>query len=218
MGITKPPLPLPPPSLLFLLLLRRPHPPYHSRRPREPFRPCDPDIFPHVIASPPLICRSDSLFLGRKVPALSASDKLQPGHSYFLLPTHFFHSVLSFVTLVSSSSSSSFAGRFDIERTEKGMVRVRVKDDAFADDGGVGGGRNKHFDAEGGLVLEGEKTRRRLRVCDSEELERECRQLVGCRLKEWKPRLETIMESSSRGCRRRSVVLRLVSSRRRKEN
>lgn len=156
-----------------------------------------------------LICRSDSFFIGQKVPPLSASDHLQPGHSYFLLPSHFFHSVLSFVTLSSSllllntntnnkkPSAVPFQS-FDIQRTEKGiMLQVKVKDEAVTNHN-----NNDYID---------DKESKGSAICDSEELEKEYRQLVGF-CKQWKPRLETISEISS-GNGAKSLFLLLIGSR-----
>ncbi|CAL5338052.1 unnamed protein product [Camellia sinensis] len=53
------------------------------------------------------VCRSDSLYIGQKIPPLSQEDQLQPGHNYFLLPIHFFQSALSFLTITSFASSST---------------------------------------------------------------------------------------------------------------
>ncbi|ONK63144.1 uncharacterized protein A4U43_C07F11860 [Asparagus officinalis] len=59
---------------------------------------------------------------------------------------------------------------------KKGMVRVRVKDEALVGDSDVS--RRKHFSARGGMLDEEE--RRRLRVFDRKELEKEC-WLIGMR-------------------------------------
>ncbi|KAL8230128.1 hypothetical protein R6Q57_015028 [Mikania cordata] len=54
-----------------------------------------------------MVCRSDSFYIGQKIPPLAQNDRLQPGHTYFLLPAHLFHSVLSFVTIASFTAASS---------------------------------------------------------------------------------------------------------------
>lgn len=133
-----------------------------------------------------LICRSDSFYIGRKVPALSESDELQPGNSYFLLPTHFFHSVLSFVTVATSLTSASSGSKpvirpFDIHKTAAGTLQIRVSDEfieAAESDGEVKGKCG--------------------RVCTTEALEKDYRQLVRCRSRQWKPELETIREFGMR--------------------
>lgn len=54
-----------------------------------------------------MVCRSDSLYIGQKIPSLSDHSLLQPGHTYFLLPSHLFNSALSFVTVASILSSKN---------------------------------------------------------------------------------------------------------------
>ncbi|XP_043714504.1 F-box protein At1g47056-like [Telopea speciosissima] len=82
----------------------------------------------------------ESFYIGQKIQALSEDDQLQPGHNYFLLPKHFFHSVLSFVTIASSFASSSkqqaflkkaasCGQAFDIQRTPSGSLQIRVSDE-----------------------------------------------------------------------------------------
>ncbi|KAG0495629.1 hypothetical protein HPP92_000320 [Vanilla planifolia] len=118
-----------------------------------------------------LICRSDSFFIGQKVPPLAAGDVLLPGQSYFLLPAPFFASVLSFVSLASSFSSCGGPSKllllrpFEIQKTAAGRLQLRVSEE-FVD----------------GL---------------REELEKEYRELV-VRARIWKPKLETIREERRR--------------------
>ncbi|KAJ3671785.1 hypothetical protein LUZ60_007864 [Juncus effusus] len=139
-----------------------------------------------------LICRSDSFLIGQKVPALNAGDKLQPGHSYFILPSHFFHSVLSFVSLASSLlvSNSSNNGKkmaalrpFDIQKTPAGALQIRVCDEFLID---------KVTDEKMEREVE-----RKGRVCSTEELEKEYKELC-CRGKKWRPRLDAVMEGMER--------------------
>ncbi|XP_010910218.1 uncharacterized protein [Elaeis guineensis] len=150
-----------------------------------------------------LVCRSDSFFIGQRVPPLAAGDQLQPGHSYFLLPSHFFHSVLSFVTLAASFADSTkkppLLRPFDIHKTPAGALQIRVSDE-FLD-------RLRMEEEE----ME-EMERRGRRVCTTEALEKDYRQLV--RSRSWKPKLETIRESERK---RRSRGLTFGGIRRRKK-
>ncbi|CAL9191306.1 uncharacterized protein LOC135613506 [Musa acuminata AAA Group] len=129
-----------------------------------------------------LVCRSDAFFIGQKVPPLAAGDQLQPGHSYFLLPSHFFHSVLSFVTLATSLLAPSGAGKrallrpFDIQKTASGTLQIRVADEFLKEESRDGTSR----------------------LVTTEALEKEYRTLVRCRSSQWKPKLETIRESERR--------------------
>ncbi|XP_008812132.1 uncharacterized protein LOC103723099 [Phoenix dactylifera] len=150
-----------------------------------------------------LVCRSDCFFIGQRVPALAAGDQLQPGHSYFLLPSHFFHSVLSFVTLAASFANSiknsPFLRPFDIHKTPSGTLQIRVSDE-FLD--------RLRMEQEEMEEME----RRGRRVCTTEALEKDYRQLV--RSRSWKPKLETIRESERK---RRSRGLAFDRIRRRKK-
>ncbi|KAK1381644.1 hypothetical protein POM88_028388 [Heracleum sosnowskyi] len=81
------------------------------------------------------ICNSESLYIGKKISALSEDDQLQLGHDYFLLPIHFFDSALSFVTVTSFASkisniktpSLSNCQLFEIQKTESGFLKIRVR-------------------------------------------------------------------------------------------
>ncbi|PKA59722.1 hypothetical protein AXF42_Ash011846 [Apostasia shenzhenica] len=122
-----------------------------------------------------LVCRPDSFIIGQKVPALSASDELELGHSYFLLPTQFFDSALSFVTVASLLAGVGGGGslrHFDIQVTGAGKLQIRI--------------------------CENLAERRAGLVCTTAELEREYEQLVGSRSRPWRPKLETIRQSSER--------------------
>ncbi|XP_010910046.1 uncharacterized protein [Elaeis guineensis] len=147
-----------------------------------------------------LICRSDSFFIGQRVPALVAGDQLQPGHSYFLLPSEFFHSVLSFVTLATSFANSiknpPLLRPFDIHKTPAGTLQIRVSDEFL----------------ERLIMEQDEMERKGRRVCTTEALEKDYRQLV--RSRSWKPKLETIRESERK---RRSRGLAFGGIRRRKK-
>ena len=87
---------------------------------------------------------------------------------------------------------------FDIRKTEKGVLQVRVRDEMIVD-------KSELAESE-----EESTSKRQLRICGSEELEKEYKQIVGCRLRQWKPRLETITETTSSERRRRSVLLLMV--------
>jgi PADRE domain len=135
-----------------------------------------------------LICRSDSFFIGQKVPALSAGERLQPGQSYFVLPSQFFHSVLSFVSLASSLlvSNTQNNGKkmpalrpFDIQKTAAGTLQIRVCDEFLV-----------------GKVTE-EELETRGRVCSSAELEKEYKELC-CKVNKWRPRLDAVREGVER--------------------
>ncbi|ERN06367.1 hypothetical protein AMTRI_Chr06g191370 [Amborella trichopoda] len=150
-----------------------------------------------------LICDGDSFFIGQKIPALSEKDELKLGHKYFLLPKHFFQSVLSFVSLASfasdqispspSGSSPDLMARrktfvkkaancrpFDIHKAPNGGLQIRVSDEFIAKlmESGSNGEEEERF---------------RGKVCTSRELQKDYMQLV--RSRPWRPKLETIKES-----------------------
>lgn len=141
-----------------------------------------------------LVCRADAAFtIGQKVPALSAADRLLPGHSYFLLPSQFFHSVLSFVSLASSlllagGDAGGNGGKvrpFRIRRSPTGALQITVCDqllvnsDTSSGGGGSGGGDSSSSS----------------RVCTDEALEKEYREMVKARReRRWTPKLATIGE------------------------
>ncbi|XP_042499243.1 uncharacterized protein LOC122077373 [Macadamia integrifolia] len=155
-----------------------------------------------------LVCHSESFYIGQKIPALSEEDELQPGHKYFLLPKHFFQSVLSFVTIASfaasspsSSSSNSYSSKqaflkraaaaascqpFDIKRTPSGSLQIRVSDEFIS-----------KLMEEGKTKEEGiHRNETKGGVCNTPQLQKDYEQLVGYR--QWKPKLETIRESERR--------------------
>uniref|UniRef100_A0A5K1AJP1 DUF4228 domain-containing protein n=2 Tax=Nymphaea colorata TaxID=210225 RepID=A0A5K1AJP1_9MAGN len=157
-----------------------------------------------------LVCHSDSFCIGRKIPALSADEELQLGHKYFLLPKHFFQSVLSFVSLASLASSSSRVVKnvagirpFDISKTPEGSLQIRVSDEFIA-----------KLMEEGKVKEEDEGTNRKThqqqrkqvqpikgKVCTTAQLQKDYTQLVGYRSQQWKPKLETIRESEKKSSR-----------------
>ncbi|KAL0004769.1 hypothetical protein SO802_012330 [Lithocarpus litseifolius] len=162
-----------------------------------------------------LVCRSDSIYIGQKIPALSENDELQPGHKYFLLPKHFFQSVLSFVTIASFASSShqqestsspliskdsrnAFLKKaatcqpFDIQKTTSGCLRIRVSDEFISqllEEGKMREENEEKSDSSS-------KATAKSVVCTTPQLQKEYQQLVGSRL--WKPKLETIKEKEKR--------------------
>lgn len=58
-----------------------------------------------------MVCRSDTLYIGQKIPPLPENQVLRPGNTYFLLPSHLFQSVLSFVTVASILSAAAATSR-----------------------------------------------------------------------------------------------------------
>ncbi|KAM1847883.1 hypothetical protein ACFX1X_012157 [Malus domestica] len=140
------------------------------------------------------VCRSDSFYIGQKIPALSEDDQLQLGHKYFLLPQQFFQSVLSFVTIASfsntkDSSRNAFLRKaascepFDIQKTPSGCLRIRVSDEFISQLL-----EEKKLNEEEDTAA----TEAKSRVCTTAQLQKDYTQLVGSRL--WKPRLEPIRE------------------------
>ncbi|XP_020107381.1 uncharacterized protein LOC109723437 [Ananas comosus] len=150
-----------------------------------------------------LVCRADAAFtIGQKVPALSAADRLLPGHSYFLLPSHFFHSVLSFVSLASSlllaggngNGNGNGGGKvrpFRIRRSPTGALQIIVCDQLLM---------NSDKNTMKSTAEENEKEMTSScggssRVCTDEALEKEYREMVKARReRRWTPKLATIGE------------------------
>ncbi|XP_026377144.1 uncharacterized protein LOC113271479 [Papaver somniferum] len=174
-----------------------------------------------------LICHSDSFYIGQKIQALSEKDKLQLGHKYFLLPQHLFQSVLSFVTIASFAAASKSSSQvsplnttpssvsstnsvltakvrknadvlnkvkscqpFDIRKTASGSLQIRVSDEFIS----------KLMESPSSVKEDDEENededRVKQRICNTPQLQKDYSQLVGCS-KQWKPKLETISESSS---------------------
>ncbi|KAJ6800964.1 uncharacterized protein M6B38_200510 [Iris pallida] len=165
-----------------------------------------------------LVCHSESFLIGQKVPALSAEEQLQPGQSYFLLPTHFFHSVLSFVTVASSlvamvtappaaaaERRKSFVRPFDIRKTEKGMLQIRISEEVL-----IGNDDEEEEEVMKEESRRGSSCCKSLwRVCSSEELEKDYKQLVLLgRRRERNSSLETITEHTRTSKRRRWLLFR----------
>ncbi|KAG0464058.1 hypothetical protein HPP92_020127 [Vanilla planifolia] len=96
---------------------------------------------------------------------MSAAEKLQLGQSYFLLPCHFFQSVLSFVEVASSLAGEG--GRslrhLGIHRTDMGKLQIRIVEALEVR----------------GLGKEGERKRGNWLVCTTSALEKEYERMVG---------------------------------------
>lgn len=145
-----------------------------------------------------MVCRSDSFYIGQKIPPLSENDQLQLGHKYFLLPKHFFQTVLSFVTIASFASSrdsrNAFLKKaaacqpFDIQKTPSGCPRIRVSDEFLS-----------QLMEEGNIKEENEKglSKFKSKVCTTPQLQKDYTQLIGLS-RQWKPKLETIKETEKR--------------------
>ncbi|KAG0465530.1 hypothetical protein HPP92_019694 [Vanilla planifolia] len=135
------------------------------------------------------VCRSDEFFIGQKVPAMSAAEKLQLGQSYFLLPCHFFQSVLSFVEVASSLAGEG--GRslrhLGIHRTDMGKLQIRIAE---------------ALEGSGDWEKEGERKRGNWLVCTTSALEKEYERMVGWKSRQWRPKLDRIDESSEKKAQR----------------
>lgn len=176
-----------------------------------------------------MVCRSDSFYIGQKIPPLSQHDRLQPGHTYFLLPTRLFHSVLSFVTIASFANScqhqdmddsnanmmkmkaaflkkaaASSCSPFDIQKTSSGTLRIRVSElfisQLMMDQ------TNKEL-----IDLETAADDPDL-LCTTPQLHREYKQLVVGSRRGWKPKLEMIKETPPPIGKKRKVKMLLSAS------
>ncbi|GMI67148.1 hypothetical protein like AT1G28190 [Hibiscus trionum] len=144
-----------------------------------------------------MICRSDSLYIGRKIPPLSMDDKLRLGHNYFLFPQKVFQSALSFVTIASFANARYSSPRlpnkaaacqpFYVEKSEFGCLRIRVSDEFIRE------------------LMEESKTKDGVEescssssVCTTPQLQKQYALLVGPSGRNWKPKLETIREKKKR--------------------
>ncbi|KAF8694194.1 hypothetical protein HU200_038321 [Digitaria exilis] len=147
-----------------------------------------------------LVCRSDALLIGEKIPAVAPGDELEPGKAYFLLPAHLFHSVLSFVSLATSlllmltkaaedaaaaaagGGAAKAAGKkpFELHRMDSGALQIKFSDDFLA-------GWEEAPAAEepaAAVLLGGDK-----------RLAKDYEELVGySKSRRWAPKLETIEE------------------------
>lgn len=152
-----------------------------------------------------LVCRSDSFYIGQKIPTLSENEKLQLGQNYFLLPNQFFQTVFSFVTIASLASRNAFFKKaascrqpFDIHKSASGCPRIRVSDEFISQLIEQGSCSNK---------LRGDDDATSLtKVCNTAQLHKDYTQLVG--LRRWKPKLETIREKEKNKKRFSSFVMK----------
>ncbi|KAL5538628.1 hypothetical protein UlMin_044507 [Ulmus minor] len=151
-----------------------------------------------------LVCRSDSLYIGQKIPPLSDHDKLELGHDYFLLPNHFFQSVLSFVTIATSFASAG-AGKnafvkkaancqpFDIQKTATGCLRIRVSGEFISQLI-----LEQQAVATGKIPIRNDEdiVDSKCRLCTTPQLHKDYTQLVRSSSRQWKPKLDTIKEQT----------------------
>ncbi|CAH1417365.1 unnamed protein product [Lactuca virosa] len=186
-----------------------------------------------------MVCRSDSFYIGQKIPPLSQHERLQPGHTYFLLPTHLFHSVLSFVTIASFTASSkqdredsngnmkmkaaflkkaaaSSCSPFDIQKTSSGTLRIRVSElfisQLMMDQAATAATGNHHRGKELIDLKEAADL-----LCTTPQLHREYKQLVVGSRRGWKPKLEMIKETPSKGKRKVKMLFSASISRMKKK-
>ncbi|XP_074343126.1 uncharacterized protein LOC141680951 [Apium graveolens] len=150
------------------------------------------------------ICISESLYIGKKISALSEDDELQLGHYYFLLPIHFFDSALTFVTITSFA-----AALFEMQKTDSGFLKIRVREEFI-------------FRLMEAAAKEDEKRKKMInnisrQLCTTPELWKEYKQLVLVkRSRPSKPKLKIIRETHSSEtkncCNRKRVALLLVAA------
>ncbi|KAL4379049.1 hypothetical protein GQ457_02G010420 [Hibiscus cannabinus] len=146
-----------------------------------------------------MVCRSDSFYIGQKIPPLSLHDQLQLGHDYFLLPKRFFQSVLSFVTIASFANDAQSRNAvlkkaaacrpFIVQKSPSGCLRIRVSDEFVRQLMEEGRMKEGTEDEETGT---GESNNR---VCSTPQLRKQYTLLVGSWRRHWKPKLETIKET-----------------------
>lgn len=184
-----------------------------------------------------LICNSDSFFIGQQVPVLSETDELKLGQRYFLLPRHFFQSVLSFASIASIAVASaqysrpnipsgkkaaacSYKPAFDVVKTSSGSVQIKVSDEFM-----------QRLTEKRKVRVDGEEEAAVLGAKDADiecwkggllfttpQLQKDYSQLVGWRRSaQWRPKLDAIREE--RGSKFPSFgVLKLVKERAHHEN
>ncbi|XP_039016892.1 uncharacterized protein LOC120147644 [Hibiscus syriacus] len=151
-----------------------------------------------------MVCRSDSFYIGQKVPPLSVHHQLQLGHDYFLLPKRFFQSVLSFVSIASFANDAQSRNAvlkkaaacqpFVIQKSSSGCLRIRVSGEFIRQL--MEEGRMKEETEERGA---GESNNR---VCSTPQLQKQYALLVGSS-RHWKPKLETIKETEKKKKKRK---------------
>ncbi|KAI3818056.1 hypothetical protein L1987_11858 [Smallanthus sonchifolius] len=195
-----------------------------------------PIMVSEVMTEECMVCRSDSFYIGQKIPPLAQHDRLQPGHTYFLLPAHLFHSVLSFVTIASFTSSSCSKGQqdhmgvnavdanmkmkaaflkkaaasscspFDIQKTPSGTLRIRVSEMFISQL------MMDQASKQGQELIDVEASADHL-LCTTPQLHREYKQLVVGSRRGWKPKLEMIKETPLKGKRKVKMLLSASISR-----
>lgn len=174
-----------------------------------------------------LICNTDPFFIGQKVPVLSETDALKLGQRYFMLPRHFFQSVLSFASIPSIAVASaqysspnipsgkkaaacSYKPAFDVVKTSSGSVQIKVSDEFVlrltekrkvrvdGEEAAMLGAKDADIECwKGGLL------------CTTPQLRKDYSQLVGWRRSaQWRPKLDTIREE--RGSKFQSFRGKLV--------
>lgn len=170
-----------------------------------------------------LVCRSDSFYIGQKIPALSENAKLQLGHKYFLLPKHLFQSVLSFVTIASFASSNHSRSAPVLSSSNNALIMRDHSKNAFVKKAASSncqpfiirkspsGSLQIRVSDEfiSNLMQEGRikdggddddedenSARPKGKICTTPQLQKEYSILVESR--QWKPKLETIRESKRR--------------------
>ncbi|XP_024312690.1 uncharacterized protein LOC100826706, partial [Brachypodium distachyon] len=156
----------------------------------------------HVV----VLCRADGFRLGRPAPVLAASDRLEPGRTYVLLPadrlpargrgavTAASPSALSYHGKGSSSSPSLAGGaRSPFEYVKDGVdgrTAIKVAEEFVLKAVTAGRGSSSRQGEYG------RRSGRQLIIYSTPELRRQYEQLVGAA--RWSPRLETIEERKAR--------------------
>lgn len=138
-----------------------------------------------------MVCCSDSLYIGQKIPALSEDEQLQLGQNYFLLPKHFFQSVLSLVTVASFirnvfQKKSAACQPLEIQKTPSGCLKILISDDFVTQL------------MEQGRIKSDECSAYGSKVCNTPQLQKDYTQLVVGSRCHCKPKLETIKEAEKR--------------------
>lgn len=176
-----------------------------------------PIMVSEVMTDKYMVCRSDSFYIGKKIPPLSQHDRLQPGHTYFLLPDHLFNSALSFVTIASFTCSkvheninnnnmkmkteflkkaaASSCSPFDIQKTASGTLRIRISE-LFLSQLIM----DKASSSQGHELIDD-------LLCTTPQLHKEYIQLVIGSRRSWRPKLEMIRETPLKGKRKVKMVL-----------
>ncbi|OVA18498.1 Protein of unknown function DUF4228 [Macleaya cordata] len=154
-----------------------------------------------------MVCHANSFYIGQTIPALSISDELISGETYFVLPIDRFAfkvlSISSLSTLASSSSSSSGSintspkpinfgecpfqyvkgidGRMSIKVLPEFLLKLIITKSAGSNGSSNSGSNNNLF------------------LCSTPELRKHYDVLVGSsKEKVWSPKLETITECNNK--------------------